>query len=136
MDIYIDYNCFVSFLNSKKDRDYYECEKLLKYHLHINFTFPKERLRFEEEEILLKFGSFMEFRGQSEHTDTWGVESPYGLLDNPKYLSSVFLIDTDEDDYTIGDPDGRVIVGNQYNTIETIKRLFVDSCFNLVKKSI
>lgn len=134
MDIYIDYNCFVSFLNSKKDRDYYECEKLLKYHLHINFTFPKERLRLEEEDILLKFGSFMEFRGQNEQTDTWGVESPYGLLDNPKYLSSVFLIDTDEGDCTIGDPDGRVIVGNQYNTIETIKRLFVDSCFNLVKK--
>ena len=127
MNIYIDYNCLVSFLKLPKSRDYYECEKLLLHQLHIIYTFPKEKL-LEDEEIFRLYEMFTEYRGLNEESDLWGEKSIFNT-NIPLSLSSVYLIDN-----YIGVPNYDIIVGNQHNVLDTLKKLFIDNVYSLTKK--
>lgn len=125
MDIYIDLPNIVSFLKSKNDKDYYNCLRLLQYNLEIKFCFSKSEIY----DLMRQFSFFTDGRGSKETTDKYDYPKQ-DVIENTDSFSVYMLDCEDKSMYDRND----IIIGNSNNTIDTIKRLFLDDQYNLTRK--
>lgn len=129
MDIYIDKQNLVSFVKSKENLLFQDCNKLLKKQLNVYFNFSKDELK--ESELLLNWVTTLS-QGVGEHTFIkFDVKEPKRPLKSnssndfcENKLSSVFLLEDDETKKFKNS--GSVLVGEVGEEIEILKKLFIN----------
>ena len=126
MDIYIDENNLESFLDQRNDSLFQDILKLLKRQLEINFNFPKDRLK--ENENLSALIPILT-SGVKDTQITFNSNFPIRPLKansatrfNKHQLTSIYWID-DEDGYKLSDS-GSVFIALVGEEIDVTKKLF------------
>ncbi|MEQ3665672.1 hypothetical protein [Olleya sp.] len=139
MDIYIDKANLVSFIKSKDDLLYTDCNKLLKKQLNVYFNFPKEVLK--ENQLLMQWITTL---SQGVNPDTvikFDYKEPKRPLKSTtsnefcdNKLSSVYLLEDIET--TKFKDSGCVLVGEVGEEIEILKKLFINQNDYLFEKKL
>ena len=129
MDLYIDYANLKSFVDSRHEDDFDDCQRMMKRQLHIIYNMDKAVLKSDPvlSQWVLTKGSG---RGCSEETDTFftdcfpmrPVKSNMPNEWNRKQLSSVYLID-DADSPRLKNR-GTVLLGEVGEELSVLTRLF------------
>ncbi|MDN3594650.1 hypothetical protein [Zunongwangia endophytica] len=127
MDLYIDKENTLSFIDSREDELYIDCEKLLKKQLDVKFNFPKEDLQADPK--LMKWFQKNFTQGVSKsmiYFDTGFPEKPLKPEStntfNIDQLSSVYLLD--DKDVPIFKVNGNIMIGGVGEEINTLQNLF------------
>lgn len=127
MDIYIDKANLISFVQSKHNPLFWDCNNLLKKQLNVYFNFPKEFLK--ESQLLMQWITTLSQGANPETEIKFNYKEPKRPLKSNSSndfcinkLSSVYLL---EDDETLKFKNtGCVLVGEVGEEIEILNRLF------------
>lgn len=127
MDLYIDKKNLTSLIKSRSEDIYEDCVKLMRKQFDINFNFPKEELKSDENLMLWFRKNFTQ--GVEESEITFGDPFPEKPLKsnststfNSRQLSSVYLLE-DESVSKLKNT-GSVMIGEVGEEIETLHKLF------------
>lgn len=127
MDLYMDKENVISFINSQANDMYMDCVKLMKKQLDVKFNFKKDELKKNPGLMLWYTSNFTQGVEDSEiNFDTSFPEKPLksnsAIHFNSTQLSSVYLLD--DSSVTKFKESGSVIVGNVGEEVDILQRLF------------
>ncbi|KAF2335381.1 hypothetical protein [Flavobacterium ginsenosidimutans] len=128
MDIYIDKENLLSFVNLKADDLYDDCIKTLKKQLNVYFNFPKEDLK-SDDKLMAWYSSFQEGVGEN-NSFSFGSNFPPRPLKSNTYknfnsnqLSSAYLISDERFDAL--NNTGTLLMAKPGEEIELFNKLFL-----------
>lgn len=129
MDIYIDMANLISFVNSKDNALFADCNKLLKKQLNVYFNFPKNDLK--KNQLLMQWITTLSQGAGRDTTIEFDIKEPARPLKSntsnafcDKKLSSVYLLEDSET--TKFKESGCVLVGEVGEEIEVFNKLFTN----------
>ena len=132
MTLYIDKENISSFIRSKNNANFEDCEKLIRNNMNIHYNFSKDEI-IKDDMLMLWFRSYGEgvvgkqyFCPQNEITPNRPLKSNFHKSCNKEQLSSVYLLNDERVCNLIAEK-SCILIGKVGEEISIIKQLLMDS---------